>query len=683
MFVLNTEQNQALDKIQEFIFNDDLDVFILRGSAGTGKTTLISQLILRLDQVNCSYALLAPTGRASRILGAKIHSITGNNTNTKTIHSCIYSFEHIQINDNEELSVNDPVLRFIYPLKHDESPVKLLIIDESSMIGDKENKGDVMQFGSGRLLKDIVEFARIGRLGRNDDHTTKILFMGDLAQLPPVGENDSCALSDDYLNKNYQLSVSSFDLTQIMRQAIDSNVLTEATNLKNSINDNNFNHFEIKINDNDIKQLDKIQALEWIVDNIQNKISSVAVVYSNSDALGYNQAIREKLYNRPLLTIQESDLLLINKNSNLHQLSNGDLVKVTHVGNYEERSISLKVKDKQTNITETKHVILKFRNITVAYENHNVGIIYTNCLILENLLDSPDRELSALDQRALYVDLRMRHSGIAPQSLNFKEILKSDPYFNALQVKYGYAITCHKAQGGEWENVLLDFANIKGFNNANFFRWAYTAITRTSKNLLLVNPPQFSSTSSMKWMDIGSKNATTIAPQNQPLEKIHETLQDRWRNLGFQIVDLKHMQYCERYTLNCNNRMIEVQYYYNGKFSISCFEILPNQNLDNILSNQILSAFQDLTNNKQLQNHNDFIQEFLENIDKILKNTNIKIQNHQLLSYKLRITFSDENRMGAIDFNFNGKKQWTSVQEVGGIGATQGLYQEIQQLMIN
>lgn len=191
--VLNTEQCTAIDKIKDFL-SDRLDAFILSGSAGTGKTTLIAKLILDLTQSNTSFVLWAPTGRASRILSNKIRILTNQVIEASTIHKAIYWLEKIDVNEEEALSKNDPALRFICPLKQDECTASLIIIDASSMIGNKKTQGDLIRFGSGSLLDDIIEYMRINRHNRSND-LVKILFVGDLAQLPPISDNISPALS--------------------------------------------------------------------------------------------------------------------------------------------------------------------------------------------------------------------------------------------------------------------------------------------------------------------------------------------------------------------------------------------------------------------------------------------------------------------------------------------------------
>lgn len=706
MIELNSQQLMALSKVQAFLNDQNLDVFILRGSAGTGKTTLIAKLVQYLDEIKHSFSVLAPTGRAARILGAKIKQITGLQIEGSTIHRMIYQLDNIMTNDNEVLSENDPALRFYYPLRTDESTANLLIIDESSMIGDRENVADFIQFGSGRLLKDIVGFCRVARLNRPNDHPTKILFVGDVAQLPPVGENDSPALSEKYLLQNYNIQSDFFDLTQVMRQSVDSGILDQATKIRNSIIEQKFNSFDLKTNNKDIFSLSQDRALEWILDNIQKRKSSIAVTYSNAAALGYNRSIREKLYGNADCNIQVGDILLINKNASLHSLSNGDLVKVLEVDhNAEVRTLTLKVENDRSGKVMDQMIRLSFRKVIVAYRS-NLGSVQTSCFILENLLSSPNRELSPVETRALYVDFLIRNPEVRKSPERKKELLKKDPYFNALQVKYGYAVTCHKAQGGEWQSVLVDFHGFKGMQNKGFFQWAYTAITRASESLIMLNQPRFTALSTLNWgypaenLEIGQdetvltssvqggneiekvgENHQSIAI-TQPLEMIHSSLVESWCKMDFAVIRLEHLQYCERYTLLCNGKNIQVQYYYNGKFQISRYEIVANQQIEKVLSEQILSAFNNISTLRK-NNDGQFINDFLQMLDSVLDNSPIKKVSFRVMPYRLRILFSDNSRRGEIDFNFNGKQNWTTVQEVGGIGATKGLFQDIATLMKN
>ena len=688
---LTGEQSAALDAIRSFLLDDSRDAFVLRGSAGTGKTTLIAKLVNTLEEMNLSCSLLAPTGRAARILGNKIKQITGNpGYEGSTIHRAIYTLTHLEVNEGAE-TANDPGVRMIFPLKEEESVVSLFVIDESSMVGDKENHGDFMQFGSGRLLMDIVTFARMSRPGRTKDHLTKLLFVGDPAQLPPVGENASPALSDAYLSEQFQLKVDSFDLKTVMRQAQDSAILDRATELRDAMLAERFNKFSLQPNGQDIEQVDARRAVDLIVQGLQTKASNVAVVHSNATALEYNRNIRDRRWGDASLPIQAGETLLINKNSTTHLLSNGDLVKVMEAGAGAECV--------PVNLKGGHHVELWFRNVTVAFRDADGSIIQTNCLVLENLLDSPHRELTPLEQRALLVDFRKRHPDLHPKSAEFRRTIRNDPYFNALQVKYGYAMTCHKAQGGEWNTVIVDFESNAGSRNASFFRWAYTAITRAAKKLIIVNPPDFTPVSAMDWGRSSGPSAKpgqaglqeltadpdwqrlSFTPAIAPLMQTHQQLRLVWGAQGIEIEQLQHLQYCERYTLSRNGKRAIVQYYYNGKLQVGRSGSVPGALSDSQLAEDALTSLGALAAKSGTEQPNQFIQEFLDGLDAAVASSEIQRIGQKPMPYRLRVSFADAYRKGEIDFTYDGAFTWTAAQEVGGPGSSHGLYEEVQSLM--
>ena len=689
---LTPEQCAALDAITDFLRDDAQDAFVLRGSAGTGKTTLVAKLVTTLEEMNLSCALLAPTGRAARILGNKIHQITGTNQyESSTIHRAIYTLTQVEVNEEAE-TTNDPGVRMIFPLKEEEASVSLFVIDESSMVGDKESQGDFVQFGSGRLLKDIVTFARMRRPGRTTNHLTKLLFVGDPAQLPPVGENSSPALSSDYLRQEYKLQVGSFDLNTVMRQAQGSAILDRASELRDALLDNRFNTFSLRPNKQDIEQIDASNAIDLIVQCLQSKDSNVVVVHSNASALDYNRSIRERLWGDANRPIQAGDTLLVNRNSTIYFLSNGDLVKVVQA-DPEARKVPVSLKGGH-------QVELWFRGVVVAYRAGDGMTIQTSCLVLENLLDSPHRELSPLEQRALLVDFRKRHPNLHPKSSEFRKAIRQDPYFNALQVKYGYAMTCHKAQGGEWNTAIVDFAGRVGVRNASFFRWAYTAITRAAKKLIVVNPPDFTAFNGIDWAQSTVATTTEGQPRQEDLSAdpdwhrlsfsastaqlvpMHRQLRSVWQAQGIVIEQLQHLQYCERYILVREGKRAIVQYYYDKKHRIGRVDTVPGALSDSQLANEALTSLHALSSEQCSGQPEQFIREFLERLDTALGNSAIQRAGHKSMPYRLRVSFADTYRRGDIDFTYDGSSTWTAAQEVGGPGNSHGLYDEVQRLML-
>ena len=485
--------------------------------------------------------------------------------------------------------------------------------------------------------------------------------------------------------------MDSFDLKTVMRQAQDSAILDRATELRDAMLAERFNKFSLQPNGQDIEQVDARRAVDLIVQGLQTKASNVAVVHSNATALEYNRNIRDGRWGDASLPIQIGETLLINKNSTTHLLSNGDLVKVMEVG-ADAQCVPV-------NLKGGHHVELWFRNVTVAFRDADGSIIQTNCLVLENLLDSPHRELTPLEQRALLVDFRKRHPDLHPKSAEFRRTIRNDPYFNALQVKYGYAMTCHKAQGGEWNTVIVDFESNAGSRNASFFRWAYTAITRAAKKLIIVNPPDFTPVSAMDWGrssgasvkpgQAGLQELTadpdwqrlSFTPAIAPLMQTHQQLRLVWGAQGIEIEQLQHLQYCERYTLSRNGKRAIVQYYYNGRLQVGRSGSVPGALSDSHLAEDALTSLGALAAKSGTEQPNQFIQEFLDGLDAAIANSEIQRVGQKTMPYRLRVSFADSYRKGEIDFTYDGAFTWTAAQEVGGPGSSHGLYEEVQSLM--
>lgn len=685
---LNEEQASALEAIESFLRNDDLDAFILRGSAGTGKTTLIASLMDTLDKMNLSCALMAPTGRAARIIGNKIGQISGDCSRaSSTIHKEIFGSPKVSINENAEAE-NDPGVRLVFPLKTDEPTTSLFVIDESSMLGDKEQSGDFMQFGSGRLLSDLVQFVRAKRPGRTERPLTKLLFVGDPAQLPPVGDNISPALSDEYLAHQFDLRVASFELRTVMRQAQGSAILARASEIRDAIVAKTFNRFSLTSRGDDIQNANVREAVDLVEESQRARGPSVVVAHSNSIALEYNRTIRERRWGSANMPIQIGETLLVNKNK--PPFSNGDLVRVMRVG-AEPKTIVVPLRGGH-------RVDLSFREVSLAFREADGTIVQHDTLVLENLLDAPGRQLSALEQRALLVDFRMRHPHLRPASEEFQRTIRDDAYFNALQVKYGYAMTCHKAQGGEWKTVVVDFNGFGDPRNEHFYRWAYTAITRAAERLALINAPEFAPYNDQIWRGKDQESAiaegASPAPSGDPdwdrfsfsssvapLMEVHQKLRSAWHARGIAIDQLRHLDYCERYTLTREGKRASVQYHYNGQFKISRSSEVPGSVSDRLLADDALAILSEVAGQKDVIRHDAFIQEFLDLMDRALAGSPIARTGVELSPYRLRVSVADASRRGDIDFSFNRKSTWTTAQEVGGPGRTNGLYEDVKRLM--
>ncbi len=481
---LTNDQHTSLAKIQDFL-NSDENIFILQGYAGSGKTTILKGICSYLQSQKHVFKLMAPTGRAAMVLNEK----TGYDSTT--IHRGIYNIDKLEVEDEND------TFKYYFGLHHNEDNSKTVyFVDESSMISDYFSDDEFFRFGSGHLLQDLIRYVFEGSQSR------KIVFVGDDAQLPPVNMNFSPALSEKYLTKTFNMSVASSAMTQVVRQEKNSGILLTACELRKSIEKKEFNLFEIPSKFDDISTIDSNSFISDYTKIAKNGgvANSIIISHSNKQSLEYNKIIRTKRYGENIETIQEKDILIITKNNYNHQveLFNGMFVTVLKVGSV-TYTANPKFKIKGGKVIQRE---LKFREVLIEVINGMGQKQHLNCTLIDNFLIAKEGRLHPYDQTALFVDFKNRNPKLKPKSNEFKEALKNDKYFNALQAKYGYAITCHKSQGGEWENVIVDFKVFLGKTTSGFYRWAYTSITRSQKNLYCIDAPTFNALSRYVVKDI-------------------------------------------------------------------------------------------------------------------------------------------------------------------------------------
>ena len=676
---LTPHQQQATDAIQAFLVGPE-NCFVLQGSAGTGKTTLLAALAGRLDAANRPYRFLAPTGRAARILGDK----TG--ADSATIHRQIYALDRLQVFEQARTK-NDPGMRFHFALRTEDPGDILFVIDEASMVGDREDKQDLLRFGSGRLLADLIAYMRVGRPGRHgSDPGAKLLFVGDPAQLPPIGEIQSPALTADYLEDTFGLRCTGFELTEVLRQASGSAILERATALRDAIKARRFNTFDLKPSRGEVLCEEIPESVSRVAEDYNRRnASSVLITYTNRRALELNQAVRERLWGNELAELRMGDQLLVNRNNRHSGLYNGDLVRVVSVATEPER--------RRVRMKGVEPVELSFRTATVTYKDARRNIRRIECRLLENLLDSRERDLSPLQQRALLVDFRQRYPKLRPSTREFTMTIRDDPWFNALQVKYGYALTCHKAQGGEWDTAVVSFESGRGVRNEEFFRWAYTAITRAKHTLVTVGAPSVDAYSDMDWSETSIAPATdsgepahasdpdwdrfSFSEQHATIFEHHRRLREALRLHGIAVDTLEHLQYCERYGLRCDGRFARIQYWYKGNGRVSRIAPVSGNGSGDpalvessiaILREALLSAPE--TGDDA---HGAFVHALIQRLEQAVAGTGVHLVSTQRMQYRLRVELDDGRRRGKLDFHHDGTPKWTKVEEVGGQGASHGL----------
>ena len=465
-FDLKPQQVKAFAGLQNFVEKSSDKIFILKGYAGTGKTTLMGGFIKWLGEKENIYSLLASTGRAAKVLSDK------TNTGATTIHSHIYVYkdldddlealsckqEHLAIDDKGQISL-------VFDLKMINAQFeKIYIIDEASMVADiPDTGGSFAKFGSGELLKDLLAY----------DTKGKFIFVGDPCQLPPIGQDISPALSKLYIEQKYKHLVQQIELTEIIRQASANGIIAASLLLRNLHITNppvTFASFPLKGHSNISLHSSHASLLNSYIQKIKaNGFEySTLICQTNRHCSDLNKIIRASL-GKLSNFIESGDILLVTQNNYLTNLVNGDLVRVIQTGKKEYRC-GLSFLQVEVQELVSKHTF--------------------NVLLVEDILYSISTNLNNKQHKDLMIDYyhRMKNKGIKQKDQAFKDKMLTDPYLNALKAVYGYALTCHKSQGGEWNEVFLYLDNkIHGIPKPGIYQWLYTAVTRAKETLHVVN----------------------------------------------------------------------------------------------------------------------------------------------------------------------------------------------------
>lgn len=556
---LTNDQRFALEKLSAFLESDDR-VFILQGYAGSGKTTLLKGVVEYLNTIKKPCELMAPTGRAAKILRDKT-------SKGKTIHSTIYNLENLKAINAESEEIADHSVKYIFPIDLNNKTERILIVDEASMVSSKKSQHELFEFGTNILLDDLLTYAF------SSNKNNKIIFVGDPAQLAPVGDNNSWALDLEYfINLGY--SGQKVELTEVKRQE-NNLILDNATEIRSVLNSNPRNELKLKYDNKTFIDVDNLNVIDQYVDLYPNPEigDGVVISFSNSQCYHYNYGIRQALY-PDHQDIVPGDLILINNNnyhSYLTELYNGDIAKVVDRSEVVE-TLTTPVWIVKDGKRKKEYISLDFRKIKIRVPQYDGEI---ECLIIETLLNSIDRDLTLDMTKALYINFVMRfteqqnqreQSGLPKHKVGseeFKMALRSDPYYNALRVKYGYAITCHKAQGGEWGKVFVDYSGRIGLYD-DALRWSYTATTRAVKTLYAINAPHFTSFSKLTFSTVVSVNkipTEALSLTNINTSPFHKPEHHKGKSLKyweikeeleddiFEIENIDSHEYLERYTL--------------------------------------------------------------------------------------------------------------------------------------
>jgi len=670
---LTNDQRNALEKLHTFLESDGR-VFILQGYAGSGKTTLLKGLIDHLKGVSKQYDVMAPTGRAAKILRDK----TGYG---QTIHRTIYNFEELQTIQDKH-NEDDHSFHYVFPIRQNDTVGKIMIIDEASLISSREAKNELFTFGTDILLNDLLTYSGI------PNSTSKIIFVGDPAQLPPVGDNSSKALMPEYFDE-LGINTSSVSLKEVIRQQ-NNLILKNATKIRSILegeirNELSLTHDEtcfIKIKSEDIANQ---YSEQFPVPEIGQ---GVIIAFSNSQCLQYNRSVRSKIFPQSE-SVTSGDLLIINHN-NYHtygvELMNGEMAKVMEVDQNVIPRKNIPVYETINSKRIKKHINLTFRKVTIRVEHHPEEI---NCLIINSLLDSPNRDLTLLEMKAIYIDFVMRfqeeqktkkEKGLPTSKIGseeFKEQLKSDPYFNALRVKYGYAITCHKSQGGEWHTTFVDYYGRTSLKD-DPLRWSYTATTRAVEKCYAANASNVTLFSNFRINEIQSLTnipVNALALDNIPVSPYHSGNQNRAKSLKywgisekldkspFQIISVNSLGgFQERYTISLEDKESQFDTHHNNAGLFNDFQAVhQNQHSWHEDLLKLLNQSFHITYNVNysasipvLEKLNGLMQSVCAEEEITITNIEEKIDN-----YFVQYFLKTDSKFALIQFYFNGNGQLT------------------------
>lgn len=512
-FALTPDQTQAVQHLSDFLESKN-SCFILRGYAGTGKTFLLKGIANYFREIDREVVFAAPTGRAAKVIKERIGQPA------YTIHKTIYNFKDLKESKSQDVDGSE-TFKLYYGLKENKDNVDAVyVIDEASMVSNMYAEGEFFRFGRGHLLNDLLTYINPAELGTN----RKIIFVGDTAQLPPVKDKISPAISIDELGKWFT-NVNTYELTEVVRQKASSNILTNATKLRESIRQKSFYRMRLDYDNHLFRNLRPAE-LGDAYRQLRTKYgieNTVMVAYANSTVNSYNRLARGQLFpGQPAVTNGDQVILVSNNYNYGIDLFNGDFARVTAVDDtITRRDVKIKQKQKNDEVI-TKHIPLTFRRVELAFSQPNGKEVLVNCLTFDHLLHSDERDLTSDETKALYVDFKIRHKHLPPGSEQFKRAMISDPMFNALRIKFGYAITCHKAQGGEWPAVIVDAKPTGGRNTSRYFRWLYTAITRSNQELHVMDAPNYDNGDNLRvtpTIGVPSNDAKPLVPRTLQISR--------------------------------------------------------------------------------------------------------------------------------------------------------------------
>lgn len=668
---LTADQKVVITQIGEFLSGDG-KIFLLKGSAGTGKTTILRIITQLLREKEILHTLMAPTGKAAKVISER----TGEEA--RTIHSSIYQFDKlVEIKDFSKSEDEDDATP-MYCFKPKDCPgSNIIIVDEASMIGNEYSDSGTLRFGSGYLLDDLINYSGVCR----DDINSKIIFVGDPFQLSPIGSGHSVALDAYWLEDFYDVEVHEGELLTPVRFGENSGILDNAVNLRDRLVSGVIGN--IKLTEN--KNCQFFPRSESITGKYLETLNSgedcVMIASTNSATHLYNMSVRESILGENTALCVDEKLMIVQNShfTNGVVLLNGDAVIVREVFEAEKRSVRMK------NGGKILEVELNFRDIEIGIPRFPVEI-RQRVTIIEDLLFGNERDLSRNQIRALYVDFIQRNRDLKSGTSEFAVKLANDNRFNALRVKFCHAITCHKAQGSEWNTVFLDPVTFHNKLSKELVRWLYTAVTRAKSKLFLYDDNFSMSNTSLSFTD---GNPEIVAVRNvpatlRPIEILKTGVTGFIKDHGFAVEEVVELQWRLRCTVTSENEKQILDVIHNSGWKITSVQIderyqpgrsISNKRLKEAGQKLINKAFRMIPEGMLLESGTPTLPDvsavLIKRTNKLLADSGATIcsVNHQQWRERMEITNGDDLMTLDISYKKNGTPSAIEVKAANSTSA--------------
>ena len=688
---LTDDQSALLDRFARFLEDDEKRIFLLKGYAGTGKTFLLKGIVEYLKLTGRYFTLAASTGKAARVMSVR----TG--CSARTVHSNIY------VQSQRRMSV--------WEIGQNNSPEdSIFFVDEASMVGDFDPDGENKQivFGSGKLLTDLVKYNQL-------EHTRrKIVFIGDPAQLPPVKMNMSPALNSYYLSEHFGIGVEEGELKQVVRQREAGGILRNATALREAIVKREFTEVDIKCDSSDVEDVKSREWVEKYLESCHRKINgeSIVIAHSNAKVNRYNSIIRNCFFpGRPEMCPGDKVMIVQNGRVDNHTVTNGQFGLIRQVAPEPEVFWQdVKYRDSDNKFHSAK-VKLIFRDVEVGFRLSEKESRFFQTKVLENILYDDRPTLSHDENLARWEFFKSRYPELSfekPYSQLENELMYSDPYYMALPIKFGYAITGHKSQGSEWANVFVDANSQQNLLCEDSFRWLYTVVTRAKTKLFMIDCPRVSFVenllpeSEIRAIDVQQGLVTMaetnvgidhdevpvsgIDPNNRLGNALYRDIFNLLRHSGIEIESKVEYPWLWRYFFVEGKARARVDFHYNGKEKITSIQAASHDEF----SEALLTRFAPMIGRTETRGSttggdavaanvpDGFQRKLYDVISNGLKDTGVRIANVETYQWNDRYTFASQDEELQVDFYFNGKHQYTKKAVVGKYAANGHLYRAIE-----